>query len=168
MDTAKLRKVLELALHPNTEQAESEAALKAARRMMGHKHLDEIIRDAQQSVNKPKGSNSPFERAWQITMPGKWQHSFTEQVFLDAQKLGLHIWMLSYKPVDPTHWSTGTLFKFKVMGDRQSVEKLARVIDLYIQEVNKEAPARKPAPRAPHPRPESPKPKGWFSKWFSK
>jgi hypothetical protein len=136
MDTTKLRKVLELALHPNTEQAESEAALKAARRMMGHKHLDEIIQDAQQSVNKPPSAHAS-ERSWEITMPGKWQHSLTEQVFLDAQKLGLHVWVLSYKPVDPGHWSAGTLFEFKVTGDHQSLEKLDKVINLYIQEVNK-------------------------------
>jgi hypothetical protein len=164
MDTNKLRKVLELALHPNTEQAESEAALKAARRMLGGKGLDTLLTTGQTTSSRTNNSKT----SWTLQIPGKWHHALTEQVFLDAQKLHLQIKVISYKPVDPKHFSAGTQFEFHAYGAPHAIEKLDKSIKLYIQEINKETPTRKPAPRAPHTKPEPPKPKGWFSKWFGK
>lgn len=53
---AKLHRILSLALHPNTGQAESMAALSAARRLVSHDGLDKYIGESIRNQDRKRNS----------------------------------------------------------------------------------------------------------------
>ena len=139
----KFRKILERALHPSTMEGEWDSAFRAARRMVGTNSLDKLLGAASQPqvrevvrervvYREPNYSHS-MEVGLKIS--ARWQHSFMETIWKDAQSGGLKIEILHLRCRDKT-LNSGLDMRVKVHGGASGLAWWDRRVDGYLAEMN--------------------------------
>lgn len=150
----KFRKVLERAFHPTTGDGEAQAAFHAARRMAASDGLNkllgasttpqvrEVVRE-RVVYREPRYTNSV---TWTFKISARWQHSFMEHIWQDAEELGLKIDIVHCRCRDKTI-DSGLDLKVKVWGGPNGLTAWDRRVDGYLAEMNSKNKG-KPPPRS--------------------
>jgi hypothetical protein len=136
----RFRKVLERAFHPSTGDGEAQAAFHAARRMAASDGLTKLLGgqaapQIQERVvyREPRYSDSLVVN---LKISARWQHSFIEHVWRDAQNLGLKIEIRHCRCRDKTI-DSGLDLKIEVFGGPNGLAAWNRKVDSYIDHMNK-------------------------------
>lgn len=138
----KFRKILERALHPTTPEGEWDSAFRAARRMAGASSFDKLLGAAQPQVREvvrervvyrePRYTHS-LEATFKIS--ARWQHSFMERIWKDAQSAGLKIEIIHLRCREKTI-NSGLDMRLKVHGGPNGLAWWDRQVDGYLKEMN--------------------------------
>ncbi len=139
----KFRKILERALHPTTPEGEWDSAFRAARRMAGASSLDKLLAASSQPqvrevikervvYREPRYTHST-EVTFKIS--ARWQHSFMEMIWKDAQTAGLKIEILHLRCRDKSV-NSGLDLRVKIHGGPSGLAWWDRQVDGYLLEMN--------------------------------
>lgn len=115
----RLRSVLNLAFHPKTTTHEAEAALHAARRMMGDGGIDALLAAKERVVERTM--------TYTQTVSMKYQHSWLELIIQTARRVDLDFKLISCGTVD-NRVLASMVIKFEVSGKISSLDSYDRVI----------------------------------------
>jgi hypothetical protein len=145
---AKFRKILETAFHPATGDGEAQAAFHAARRMSASGGLAKLlgaspapqVREVVRVVYREPHHTDSLAMSFKIA--ARWQHSFIEYIWRDAQSLGLKIEIRHCRCRDKTI-DSGLDLKLEVFGGPNALRAWDRKVDSYIAHINNNA---KPKP----------------------
>jgi hypothetical protein len=139
----KFRKILERALHPTTVEGEWDSAFRAARRMVGASSLDKLLG----AKSEPKVREVIRERVvyreprythvreLTFKIAARWQHSFIETIWKDAQSGGLKIEIVHLRGRDKTI-NSGLDMQVKVYGGPNGLKWWEKRVDGYLEEMN--------------------------------
>lgn len=139
----KFRKILERALHPSTHEGEWDSAFRAARRMVGNSSLDKLLGAASQQqvrevVRERVVYREPhYSHNMEVTfkISARWQHSFMETIWKDAQSAGLKIEIIHLRCRDKT-LNSGLDLRVKVHGGPNGLKWWDSRVDSYLKEMN--------------------------------
>lgn len=140
----KFRKVLERAFHPTTGDGEAQAAFHAARRMAASDGLNKLmgasatpqVREVVRVVYREPHYTDNMVINFKIS--ARWQHSFMQHIWQDAEKLGLKIEIRHCRCRDKTI-DSGLDLKLEVFGEPNALRAWDRKADSYIDHMNKNA-----------------------------
>jgi hypothetical protein len=139
----KFRKVLERAFHPTTGDGEAQAAFYAARRMAASDGLNkllgasatpqvrEVVRE-RVVYREPRYTDSVVVT---FKISARWQHSFMERIWQDAEKFGLKIEIRHCRCRNKTV-DSGLDLKIEVFGGPNGIRAWDRNVDSYLAEMN--------------------------------
>ena len=139
----KFRKILERALHPSTHEGEWDSAFRAARRMAGASSLEKLLGASPQPqirevVKERVVYREPrYTHSTEVTfkISARWQHSFMEMIWKDAQSAGLKIEILHLRCRDKTV-NSGLDLRVKIHGGPSGLAWWDRQVDGYLLEMN--------------------------------
>lgn len=126
----RLRSVLQLAFHPKTPVHEAEAALHAARRMIGDGGIDALLAARERVVDPQRNAEKVV--TYTQTIPMRYQHNWLEIIIQTARQANLDFELISCGTVDNKVIAAMEI-KFKVSGSRTNVDRYGRVIETGFQ-----------------------------------
>ena len=189
---AKLKSILNLALHPSTNEGEAAAALNRARALASKYGLETLLEeDTKTSAPSPtrtqtvyRNPNHTHSLTLNMKVLPRWQHNFIERLFKDCAYFECSVEMISCR--SQTKLETGGLdMQVKLHGTADSIKKFNQEIDNWFAEMSSKTsrpqkpaasqtqrPPKREAPRqappAPKPTADStlqPKSKPWYQFW---
>jgi hypothetical protein len=124
----RLKNILTLALRPDTSDAESEAALAAARRIVKSKGLDDLWKSTTQVVTRVetkvkviyRDRHKPDSREIQMTVPCDYLHTIVEHMFASAQNLACEIVITSFQARN-RNLTDSTLIEYRIHGRKDNL-----------------------------------------------
>lgn len=139
----KFRKILERALHPTTPEGEWDSAFRAARRMAGASSLDKLLAASSQPQVREVIKERVVYREPRYThhmdvtlkISARWQHSFMEMIWKDAQSAGLKIEVLHLRCREKT-LNSGLDLRVKIHGGPNGLKWWDSRVDTYLKEMN--------------------------------
>lgn len=139
----KFRKILERALHPTTPEGEWDSAFRAARRLAAGADLSKLLASplnpqVREVVRERVVYREPrYSHHVDVTfkISARWQHSFMEMIWKDAQSMGLKIEILHLRTRDKTI-SSGLDLKIRVHGGPNGLRWWDNRVDTYLKEMN--------------------------------
>lgn len=160
---AKLRKVLELALHPNTGEAESQAALRAARKLTQDADLNQLLQASSAHSNLHKPTHSMPVK---LTVPATYMHNMIERLFEDAHALSVTVRITSCRAPNRNP-GKGMILEFIMEGSSINLNRMGDQIRRHVAYMQNNSKQKTTSTDSqPETTPDPPAKKGWFAKWF--
>jgi hypothetical protein len=139
----KFRKILERALHPSTMEGEWDSAFRAARRMVGASSLNKLLgAESEPKVREVIRERVVYRephythvRVLTFKISARWQHSFMETIWKDAQSGGLKIEIVHLRGQNKTI-NSGLDLQVKVHGGPNGLKWWEKRVDGYLEEMN--------------------------------
>jgi hypothetical protein len=139
----KFRKILERALHPSTHEGEWDSAFRAARRMAGANSLEKLLGAPVQPQTREVVRERVVYREPRYThhmdvtlkISARWQHSFMEMIWKDAQSAGLKIEVIHLRTREKT-LNSGLDLRVKIHGGPNGLKWWDSRVDGYLKEMN--------------------------------
>lgn len=141
----KFRSILNLALHPNTNEGEASAALNRARAMVQKTGFDALVGAAPTPVPsvktvveerivyryRPRFNSS---RKITIRIPAEYQCAMLERIFVDAPSWYCDAHMTKCTGVD-NQIGRGMILEFILNGERYDLDQFEDAIDSYVTQM---------------------------------
>jgi hypothetical protein len=127
---SKFRKILSLALHPNTKDGELSSAIDAARAMVAARGFDALLDEHDAYAE------------YEYTIPQSFQHTWIEKILTQAKIHKLDFNLIKCRTNDNTV-SGSLVIKFRVGGNKKDIDDYTDVLAGYFNQVKETIEERK-------------------------
>lgn len=136
----RLRSVLTLAFRPDTPMHEAEAALHAARRLLGTGGIEALLAARERIVERVVERPRKIEQTitYTQTIPMRFQHNWLEIIIQTARRANLDFELIQCGTVDNKVIASMEI-KYRVGGLHGDLDRYDRVIQAGIKEMERRA-----------------------------
>lgn len=125
----RLKHILTLALRPDTADAESQAALAAARRIVKNQGLDDLWKSTTRVETRVetkvkviyRDRRKPHSREVKMTVPPEYLHTMVEHMFTNSQSLGCELVITSFKAKHKS-LTNSTIIEYTIHGENSNLD----------------------------------------------
>lgn len=141
---SKLQNILELALRPDTQEHESLAAFRAARRLVAKQGLPSwkgnpktVVKYIEKEVFVFDHAFYDCESSFILIVKNEFKHDMLQRIFLDAYTLNCMTYLTSCELVDPDDDRGGLKITFTVKGYKSDISIYNQAMQVHVDRMNR-------------------------------